>query len=286
MKIAVISDIHSNHIALEACLSYLEKRNVDAYLFLGDYVSDCPYPQKTMQLLYEMRRKYQCFFIRGNREEYMLDHETNLQDGWNYSSASGSLLYTYENLLKEDMDFFRSLDNKGYLSIQGYPAFEYCHGSLYNTRELLNIGSTNAKKALSVLQTDMLICGHTHEQGTYIKYGKKLINTGTVGIPIKYAGKALFTILHCNAHVWEEEYIQVEYDTDRVIQEFEQSGLDVKSNMWAKIAKNAIVTGIDYSMDCVKFVSKLNQENSNKYEWTNIPEKYWEMAAKHYGVIS
>ena len=52
MKLAVIGDIHSNHIALETCIEHALARNVDEFLFLGDYVSDCPYPQRTMKIIY------------------------------------------------------------------------------------------------------------------------------------------------------------------------------------------------------------------------------------------
>lgn len=92
MKIAVIGDIHSNHIALETCIRHALDRNVDEFLFLGDYISDCPYPQKTMKVIYEMREKYRCFFIRGNREDYMLNHRKNPENNWTYCSASGNLL--------------------------------------------------------------------------------------------------------------------------------------------------------------------------------------------------
>lgn len=70
-KIAVIGDIHSNHIALEKCISHALERKADEFLFLGDYISDCPYPQRTMKVIYEMDRKYNCRFIRGNREDYI-----------------------------------------------------------------------------------------------------------------------------------------------------------------------------------------------------------------------
>ena len=49
MRIAVISDIHGNHIALEECLRYLETQRVDRYVFLGDYLGEFPYQQKTME---------------------------------------------------------------------------------------------------------------------------------------------------------------------------------------------------------------------------------------------
>ena len=94
MKLAVMGDIHSNHIALETCIAHALERDVDEFLFIGDYISDCPYPQKTMKVIYDMNRKYRCTFIRGNREDYMLSHRKNPQDRWKYCSASGNLLYT------------------------------------------------------------------------------------------------------------------------------------------------------------------------------------------------
>ena len=93
-KIAIMGDIHSNHSALETCIRHALDRDVDEFIFLGDYVSDCPYPQRTMKIIYEMKEKYCCHFIRGNREDYMLNHRNHPEERWTYSSASGNLLYT------------------------------------------------------------------------------------------------------------------------------------------------------------------------------------------------
>lgn len=70
-----MGDIHSNHYALETCIKHALDQKADEFLFLGDYISDCPCPQKTMQIIYEMQKNYKCFFIRGNREDYMLQHK-------------------------------------------------------------------------------------------------------------------------------------------------------------------------------------------------------------------
>ena len=113
MKIAVIGDIHSNHVALETCIRHALDRKVDEFIFLGDYISDCPYPQRTMKIIYEMDRRYRCFFIRGNREDYMLDYRNSSEKNWIPCSARGSLLYTYENLTSIDLDFYENLDIKG-----------------------------------------------------------------------------------------------------------------------------------------------------------------------------
>ncbi len=42
MKIAVMSDIHGNYIALQRCLAHALEQNVDAYIFLGDYLGEFP----------------------------------------------------------------------------------------------------------------------------------------------------------------------------------------------------------------------------------------------------
>ncbi|GAA4653819.1 hypothetical protein GCM10023142_09570 [Anaerocolumna aminovalerica] len=58
MNIAILSDIHSNYTALNTCIEHALHRGIIHFIFLGDYVSDCPYPQKTMNLLYELQDNY------------------------------------------------------------------------------------------------------------------------------------------------------------------------------------------------------------------------------------
>lgn len=46
MKLAILSDIHGNYIALQSCLKHAWEQQVDAYLFLGDYLGEFPYPKR------------------------------------------------------------------------------------------------------------------------------------------------------------------------------------------------------------------------------------------------
>ena len=113
MKIGIISDIHSNIIALKACIAYMKAVPCDEYLFLGDYISDAPYTRETMDYLYDFSSKNNCLFLRGNREDYMLEQRKAIaQDDenakWRWDSASGNLLFTYEQLFEKDFAFFES----------------------------------------------------------------------------------------------------------------------------------------------------------------------------------
>ena len=108
VKLAVLSDIHSNHIALESVLEYISGKYYDMYIFLGDYVTDCPYPQKTLSLIGEFSREHRCLFIRGNREDYLIDHRSS-GGAWEYGSKTGVLRYTYENITNEQLDLFEKM---------------------------------------------------------------------------------------------------------------------------------------------------------------------------------
>lgn len=286
MQIAVLSDIHSNYNAFYASVNYAINKGIENFLFLGDYVSDCAYPQKTMKLLYDLKEKYNCWFIRGNREEYLLNHRDAGNDGWKApSSATGSLLYTYENLTNKDLEFFNQLKISGHMKLDGYPEFLYCHGSLENSKGNLNFGSENANNTMKDMKTDLIICGHTHQQGIYKYCNKTLINVGSVGIPWNYNGDAQFGILYGKHKCWEIELIQLSYDKEKAVAELYESGLNKMANVWVKLVEETLMTGVDRSMDCLLKALHKCEKKEGASDWSNLSEEYWEAAAKEMGYI-
>jgi putative phosphoesterase len=284
MDIAVLSDIHSNHIALKRCVDFAVDKGVTNFLFLGDYVSDCPYPQRSMQILYEIDNQYNCWFVRGNREEYMMEYRAGGEKGWIFGSSSGCLLYTYQNLTQTDLSFFEQMPDNLTIRLPGLPAFCCCHGSMNSTREHLFADSEKTNKILSDIKADYLLCGHTHRQGTYEYLGKKLINPGSVGIPWYYEGKTQLAIIHGTEMGWSEEYFQLEYDREAVLEEYESSGFNSIAPMWAVLAKEAIKTGVDVTSKVLMRAMELCKEDAGKVEWPHIPEKYWEYAVREKGI--
>ena len=263
--LAVIGDIHSNHIGLEKCIFHALKEGADEFLFLGDYISDYPYPQKTMEIIYRMKKEYRCSFIRGNREDYMLEHRKNLREGkkdnWVYNSSSGNLLYTYENLTERDLNFFENMDIKGIYCKEGYPTFRYCHGSLTRSNELLLPENPAMESIMENLDVNFLLSGHTHIQEKKI-YGEKTL-----------------------IHPGEEELFQLDYDKAKAEKEFETSGLLEKAPYWAKNVIYTMKTGNDYSVPCMELAKKMCIEERGSVSWPDIPEEYWQKAAQHYGIV-
>ena len=70
MKYLLLSDIHANHVALEAVLAHAQARPWDACIFLGDLVGYYPEPEQTAQMLRQLKPQT-C--ILGNHDAMLLD---------------------------------------------------------------------------------------------------------------------------------------------------------------------------------------------------------------------
>jgi len=277
---AVFSDIHGNHSALQAAIDYAVGKGITNFVLLGDYVTDCPNPQKTMELIYVLKQYFNTFIIRGNREEYLLNYRKDGTGRWKRGSASGSLLYTYQNLTDKDFDFLESLPGYGIFQEKGIPGFEYCHGSPSDINELLYREKRNTKRVLSHLRTGVLLHGHTHIQGTYVYRGKKAVNPGSIGIPWYNSGKTQFCILHGDGKTWEEEYVQLDYNRKEILREFKNSELPTMAPAWTAVTMHTIRTGVDLNQTVLLRAMRLCEQERGYARWPDIPEKYWAIALK------
>lgn len=183
MKIAVISDIHSNLTALKAVLEDIKKRNVDKIFCLGDIIAKGVNSVECVRLI-----KENCeVVLRGNcdrhfSKEYDLENmeESNAKDRiiWNckhindeikkylYSLPfcyefymSGSLVRMFHAGPKTDKDIVINEDN-------------------YDKKYTMFLPTENT---VSQNVADMVLYGHLHHQYMDKLYGKTLINIGSVG---------------------------------------------------------------------------------------------------------
>ncbi len=288
MRIAVFSDIHSNHRALGACLAHAEEQGIDGAVFLGDYVSDFACPQKTLELLYDFARRHACRFIRGNREEYMTAYRLGEITGWQDGSASGSLLYTYEGLREEDLDWISTLDNYGEEGFPGGPDLAYCHGAPWKTGGTLPEGGPDTQRRLKDIPGALLLCGHTHRMGMYFSGpGPKLVvRAGSVGYPLSTPGFAQMVFLENaedGAPRWRARYALVPYDVKGAVEEMHACGLMERAPVWAAMCCHALLTGENIAGLLPPYAQALFEKDcGQKVSYAAIPEAYWQKAAAVY----
>ena len=281
MNVAVIADVHGNHIALEQSVRYAMSRNVDTFIFLGDYLGELAYPQKTMQFLYHLDANYECYFVKGNREDYWLDYRRNKGNFWqDQHSTTGSLLYTYSNLTEKDFSFFENLSFVRTICFEGLPDLMVCHGSPERANEKMLAGKERTYELMEACEASVILCGHTHEQEKIVHNGKCVLNPGSVGVPIKSGGKAQFMILHGEDGVWVEEFVNFDYDVDSVIRELYEEELDKHAPYWCAVSEHLLKKGTPSHGTVLNYAMMLCVEETGNCEWPDVPEKYWARAVE------
>lgn len=280
MQLAVLSDIHSNHHALQACLAHAVQHGADAFLFLGDYVGELAYPQKTMELLYAFMEEHDCHFIRGNREDYWSEYEARGKTGWkDFDTTTGCLYYAYHNLTDRDLVFFQSLPLATEVSFPGLSPLLLCHGSPRRTNEQLWPEAENTLSILDDLSSDYLLCGHTHQQYKVQHRGKTLLNPGSVGMTHGCA-KAQYMLLESVGDRWQETFIQLDYDVEATIREMHESGLSQRAPYWCLTTEHMLRGGSISHNHVLERAMQLCREDTSVCTFPEIPEGCWEQAAR------
>lgn len=276
MKIAVLSDIHGNDAAYKACVEYALAQEIHTFFFLGDYVAEFPYPQRTMELLYEMQEKYDCYFIRGNKEDYWLDCKYNPDCVWKTGNHTvGAMKYTYGELKERDFTFFKSLPISRRIEFEGSAPIMLCHGSTERNNQKMLPEDAQTQRIIEECECKYILCGHTHGQMTLEHAGKVVWNPGAVGVAKHCGGKAQFMILHQKDKEWEPEFISLEYEKEHIFEDFRESGLEQKAPYWTQVTRHLLLAGESTHSRVLFYAMDLDTAENGSSIWYKVADKYW-----------
>src|SRR5262249_29203193 len=100
MRVALLSDIHGNDVALRAVLADIGRRGVDQIVCLGDVATLGPTPQRTVELLVELN----CLCIMGNHDSFLL--ESGLVEAYTQAAPIiDAINWCREQLPRESFDW-------------------------------------------------------------------------------------------------------------------------------------------------------------------------------------
>ncbi len=252
MRVALLSDIHSNYHAFHACYKDAVKHHVEQFVFLGDYVSDLAEPEKTMDLVYEIRAKYPSVCLRGNREGYMLDRAKGAAH-FAPGSKSGSLLFTYEHLRKQDIAFFEELKISDTIELGGVP-MEIAHAVADDDRYYFDTEDGRLEDILAQMTHKYLLTGHSHKQYIRSSSGKTIINPGSVGIPQDGTRWPKYAILDIENGEVTCIHREVPYDISDAIHAQFENGLVDCAKYWAIGILYDIITGEEWVLKLLRRV--------------------------------
>ncbi|MDC0429778.1 metallophosphatase family protein [Candidatus Pelagibacter sp.] len=84
VRVAVISDIHSNFDALSLTLKELKDENIDITIFLGDILTYGCQPLEVLSVLNEYKKKNPTIFIKGNHDQLYFDLQSSIKKKSSY----------------------------------------------------------------------------------------------------------------------------------------------------------------------------------------------------------
>jgi len=229
MKVAIISDLHSNREALEAVFAHIRESGVTNLYCLGDVVGYGPEPEFCVDLV----RGHAKLCLMGNHDEALFGDACDFNP-----HARGAIDYTRARMKPR---WYSSSETKArWKWLQGLPLthqegrFLFVHGSPRDpVREyvLSTDGFLNPDKLRAVFEsftTDVAVGGHTHHPGMHAEenlrfYGlegkdtltlplpegqKYFVNVGSTGQPRDGDNRACYAVLEDHQVTWH----RVAYD--------------------------------------------------------------------------
>src|SRR6476620_301681 len=215
MRYLVLTDIHANLEAMEACLAAAAVRGYDRALVLGDLVGYCADPNAVIALTQTLDS---AAIVRGNHDKVACGLEQ--ADGFN-SVAKRAAHWTHDKLTPANREWLAALP-RGPVVVDD--VVEICHGSPFDEDAYI-FDELDAVRALKTSQRPLCLFGHTHypvsfelsgesfespgpavaaEMRRVLRPGAKyLVNPGAVGQPRDGYPRAAYAIADTKARCVE-----------------------------------------------------------------------------------
>lgn len=238
MRLAVISDIHSNFDAFEQVLDDIARCRADAIINLGDAIGYGPEPEQVVKTI----QAQQIPSIVGNHE--MAVNDPSHLD-WFNPAARKSLVMTIDMLSEQSKDFIAGLTT--HLTeyrcrfVHGFPPdspFIY----------LFQVSETSMARVFAETTEPLCFLGHTHllemvcYDGARIDYRelsqgivsldqthRYLINIGSVGQPRDGNNHAKYVIWDSARNTLDVRFVP--YDIAAVVQKINDAGLPAEHGL-------------------------------------------------------
>jgi putative phosphoesterase len=197
VRVALISDLHGNAVALRAVLADIARQGVDQVVCLGDVATLGPSPRATIEML----RETGCVCILGNHDEFLLD-PTLIYSYSEQQKVIEAVEWCRSELGGEELAFVRGFESAREIDLDGGSTLLLYHGSpVSNVVDIL--ATTDADELDELLAgrvATVMAGGHTHVQMLRQHRGSLLVNPGSVGLPFKEYVAGRPPTLLANAH--------------------------------------------------------------------------------------
>jgi putative phosphoesterase len=214
MKIAVISDIHSNCFALENVLIDIQKSQCELVCCLGDIFGYYPWAFETYEIIRNFNLTW--LFIKGNHDNLIENITAENVTRFNSEYADLALHNKLILLEKNCLSWLKSIKNDLSFKVGKYWLSMY-HGTPENIMEGRYYPDDKNVYAWFPNKNEILLLGHTHYPIIHnLGENNFILNPGSVGQPRDGDTRASWILLDLSKNIFENK--RVEYPVEYVVQ--------------------------------------------------------------------
>ena len=239
MRIAIISDIHANLVALETVLADIERARGDQIICLGDVAAGGPQPCEVIQRV----RDLDCPVVRGNTDEWFLVPQTYDANSEKERRLMAMLEWAMQQFTSADIDFMHAFQPHVELPLGAGARLLGFHGSPQaNTHSIwATTPEDDLARMLGDYRATVMAGGHTHVQLLRWFRDALIINPGSVGMPMERGATreqdrrppwSEYAIVESRGANLAVEFRRVLLDVNAVIRAARESGMP-NAGEWA-----------------------------------------------------
>ncbi len=231
LRIAIVSDVHGNAVALEAVRAALRKEKPDAICIAGDLVLNGPSPAETVDAIRELEDDG-ALVVQGNTDIAVADFDYSAAFPWMSDDVpetfQAAAEWAHAALGEERLDWMRRLPAERRLRGEGVLVL-VTHASPGSQTAGFDqaLDASVTVERLSHTDARVVACGHTHVPEVRDFGWKMIVNAGSAGYVFDgdpTASWGLVTIA-AGGDVISAEIRRTEYDTMAVSNAISVRGL-------------------------------------------------------------
>ncbi|MBV9719821.1 MAG: metallophosphoesterase family protein [Candidatus Eremiobacteraeota bacterium] len=233
MRIAVLSDIHGNLLALDACLADLEAQgSADAIVIAGDLCLGGPKPKKVLQRLQEIGAA--C--IRGNTDRYLSDeYERDELE----SAEIAQIAWTRREIGERWVSWLKDLPFAMRIGEETNQLL-VVHANPKSDDEHIwpDAGDDELRRLIGEESATAIAFGHLHLPYARMWRGRLLVNVSSAGLPKDGDPRAGYAILTERDGGWQVKHRRVAFDVKKVATQLADCGIPESAELIATLRRH------------------------------------------------
>jgi predicted phosphodiesterase len=230
LRLAILSDVHGNAVALDAVLADMERLGVTQSVCLGDAVQGGPQPSEVVARL----RSLGCPVVMGNADAWLLSGvETGSEK---LSEAQREIrAWSLAQLSPADREFVAAFAPVQRVPLMGGGQLLAFHGSPASSDDFIfpHTPQEDVGRMLLAHEADVYAGGHTHVQQARHLGQRMFINPGSVGLAYRHDQPeegfradpwAEYAVISVGGGAWSVDFRRIVFDVEALLRACRDSG--------------------------------------------------------------